>query len=90
MVRTALTFAIALAGVGAFHVLHVPLPWLLGPIAACLTAAALGVRLKGVKSLNDGMRTVLGGAEGETPSVYSTLHTFAGRVCLFVCCHGLV
>lgn len=74
MVRTALTFAIALVGVGTFHVLHVPLPWLLGPIAACLTAAALGVRLKGVKSLNDGMRTVLGVAVGATltPTVLAT------------------
>ena len=68
------TFAIAFAGVGLFHLLSLPLPWLLGPIAACLVAALCGVRLKGVKPLNDAMRTILGVAVGATltPAVLAT------------------
>ena len=60
------TFLVALVGVGIFHVLAIPLPWLLGPIAACLLAAIAGLQLKGLKPLNDGMRTVLGVAVGAT------------------------
>lgn len=62
----ALTFTIALAGVAVFRLLALPLPWLLGPIAACLLAALLGVRLGSIKLLNDGMRTILGVAVGAT------------------------
>lgn len=60
------TFALALIGVGAFHLLDLPLPWLLGPIMACLLGAALGMRLKGVKPINQTMRTILGVAVGAT------------------------
>lgn len=76
------TFAIALAGVAAFHYLSLPLPWLLGPMAACLIAALLGVPMQGKKRLNDSMRTILGVAVGATltpavvvtlPSMWSTL-----------------
>ncbi|MGZ2256021.1 AbrB family transcriptional regulator [Roseobacter sp. A03A-229] len=72
--QIAQTFLIALVGVAVFHLLAVPLPWLLGPIGACLTAALLGVPLKGLKPLNDGMRTVLGVAVGATltPPVLAT------------------
>ncbi|MEM1373020.1 MAG: AbrB family transcriptional regulator [Pseudomonadota bacterium] len=71
----ALTFVIAGLGVGLFQFLALPLPWLLGPIFACLTAALLGVHLKGIKPLNDAMRTVLGVAVGATltPAVLVTL-----------------
>ena len=66
MMRVALTFAIAGLGVGAFHIAALPLPWLLGPIAACLIAALSGVRMSGIKPLNEGMRTILGLAVGAT------------------------
>lgn len=68
------TFAIAFAGVALFHLLSLPLPWLLGPIAACLAAALCGMRLKGIKPLNDAMRTILGVAVGATltPTVLAT------------------
>ena len=74
MIQILTTFAIGLVGVAAFHVLQVPLPWLLGPIGACLTAALLGVRLKGIRWLNEGMRTILGVAVGATltPAVIAT------------------
>ncbi|MEM6275737.1 MAG: AbrB family transcriptional regulator [Pseudomonadota bacterium] len=70
-----LTFAIAGLGVALFHLASMPLPWLLGPIFACLTAALMGLRLEGIKPLNDAMRTVLGVAVGATltPAVIVTL-----------------
>lgn len=60
------TFAIAGFGVWIFHLLALPLPWLLGPIAACLLSALAGVRMRGIKPVNEGMRTVLGVAVGAT------------------------
>lgn len=57
---------VSFLGVGVFHLLDLPLPWLLGPLAACLVAALLRVPLAGIKPLNDGMRTILGVAVGAT------------------------
>ncbi|MEM1302485.1 MAG: AbrB family transcriptional regulator, partial [Pseudomonadota bacterium] len=67
-------FAAALVGVAVFFVLDLPLPWLLGPILASLLAALAGLPLKGIKPVNDGMRTVLGVAVGATltPAVIAT------------------
>ncbi len=59
-----LTHGIALVGVLVFHILHLPLPWLLGPLAACLIAALSGVRMRGLPVLNNAMRTILGVAVG--------------------------
>ena len=79
-----LTFAIALTGGGVYHVFALPLPWLLGPISGCLIAAALGVRLQGITSVNQTMRTILGVAVGATitptvlvgfPAMWPTLAT---------------
>lgn len=64
--RVALTFVIAGIGVSLFHVAALPLPWLLGPIAACLIAALCGIRMAGIRPLNEGMRTILGVAVGAT------------------------
>lgn len=66
MIRIVTTFGIALLGVGLFMVLSLPLPWLLGPIAACLVAALLGIPMQGIKPLNEAMRTILGVAVGAT------------------------
>lgn len=66
MIRLFSTFAIAFAGVGVFHALALPLPWLLGPITACLIAALAGVQMRGIKPVNEAMRTVLGVAVGAT------------------------
>ena len=57
---------VAAIGVAAFHLASLPLPWLLGPIAACLVAALAGVPMKGLPVVNDAMRTVLGVAVGAT------------------------
>ena len=74
MIRVLQTFSVALLGVGVFHLIALPLPWLLGPIFACLAAALAGMRLQGLTRLNDGMRTILGVAAGATltPAVLAT------------------
>ena len=66
MIKIAWTFCIALLGVSAFMLASLPLPWLLGPMAACLLAALIGVPMGGIKWLNDTMRTILGVAVGAT------------------------
>ena len=66
MIRIAITYAIALIGVAVFIALNIPLPWLLGPVAACLIAALLGVQMRGITLLNQAMRTILGVAVGAT------------------------
>jgi hypothetical protein len=69
MKRLALTYVVAAVGVAAFHLLALPLPWLLGPIVACLVAALVGLPLKGNKLVNDAMRSILGVAVGATFTV---------------------
>ncbi|MEM1387419.1 MAG: AbrB family transcriptional regulator [Pseudomonadota bacterium] len=63
------TYLVSGLGVGLFHLAGVPLPWLLGPIFACLAAAIAGVPLAGWKPINDAMRTILGVAVGSTLSM---------------------
>lgn len=89
------SFVIAALGVVAFHLLGLPLPWLLGPITACLAAALMGVPMRGIKPLNDSMRTILGVAVGATltPAVLATfpsMWTTLILVPLMVFCIGLV
>ncbi|MGB3244870.1 MAG: AbrB family transcriptional regulator [Sulfitobacter sp.] len=76
------SFGCGIAGVGLFHFLQLPLPWLLGPICACLLAALSGVPLRGIKPVSEAMRTILGVAVGASltpavlvtfPSMWSTL-----------------
>lgn len=68
-------FLVALAGVAAFKALSLPLPWLLGPIAACLFAALAGLQMKGLPKVNNTMRTILGVAVGATftPSILASM-----------------
>lgn len=74
MIPVANAFGIAAIGVVAFSLLSLPLPWLLGPIFACLPAALLGVPMRGIGWLNNSMRTILGVAVGATltPAVIAT------------------
>lgn len=64
-------YAYTVAGLGvlAFKFLHLPLPWLLGPIFSCLIAALLGVPMRGFKVINEAMRSILGVAVGATFSL---------------------
>ena len=59
-------FGVAGLGVAIFKVFGLPLPWLLGPILACLVAALLGVPMKAIKPVSEAMRTILGVAVGAT------------------------
>lgn len=88
-------FATGLVGVAVFHFLSLPLPWLLGPIAGCLVAALAGMRLSGIKSVNDLMRTILGVAVGATltPAVLATFPSMWPTLALvpvMVLCIGFV
>lgn len=75
MMAVVFAFVTGLVGVGVFQVLALPLPWLLGPICACLVAALAGIPLRGIRIVNESMRTVLGVAVGATltPAVLATL-----------------
>lgn len=68
-------FVFALSGVWVFHVFELPLPWLIGPIAACLAAALLGFRMRAIAPVNAAMRTILGVAVGATftPAILSSM-----------------
>ncbi len=66
MMRILVTHVIAACGVAVFHMLALPLPWLLGPITACLIAALCGVSMRGVSLVNNAMRSILGVAVGAT------------------------
>jgi membrane AbrB-like protein len=72
-----ITHLIAALGVAVFHMLHLPLPWLLGPIVACLIAALLGVPMRGMPVVNNLMRTILGVAVGAT-FTWALVITMAG------------
>lgn len=61
-----ITFIVAGLGVLVFMGLSLPLPWLLGPIVASLIAAIIGLPMRGIKPVNDLMRTILGVAAGAT------------------------
>jgi membrane AbrB-like protein len=71
------TYLIAALGVGVFVYLDLPLPWLLGPIVACLTAALLGIPMGGKPVINNLMRTILGVAIGAT-FTWALVVTMAG------------
>lgn len=60
------TFLVAGLGVAGFMLLSLPLPWLLGPITACLIAAIVGLHMRGIETVNNLMRTILGVAAGAT------------------------
>lgn len=66
MIPILISVVVAGVGVAIFFALDLPLPWLLGPIFACLIAALAGVPMRGIKLVNDGMRTILGVAVGAT------------------------
>lgn len=73
------TLALALAGAGAFWGAGLPLPFLFGPMAACLGAALAGLRLRGTGQVSVGMRTILGLAVGAsiTPALLAQLPVMA-------------
>lgn len=89
------TLALALLGVAVFHLLGLPLPFLFGPMTACLLGALAGAPLKGMGTVSTLARTVLGVAVGAsiTPEVVGRIPQIAGSVALvpiYVAMIGLV
>lgn len=88
-------FLVALAGVAVFKGCSLPLPWLLGPIAACLTAALAGLKMRGLPTVNTTMRTILGVAVGATftPAIIGSMVGMWATLLLvpvMIVCTGLV
>jgi uncharacterized protein len=78
------TAAIAAVGVAAFWLVGLPLPFLLGPLAACLLAALAGAPLRDMGVVGLAMRVVLGIAVGAsiTPELMGRLPGMAVSVAL--------
>lgn len=88
-------FGAAIVGVAAFWAAGLPLPFLLGPMFACLIAALAGAQMRGVPAISDLTRTVLGVAVGAsvTPELVGRLGDMAASVALvpvFVAVIGLL
>nr|WP_092640645.1 AbrB family transcriptional regulator [Jannaschia faecimaris] len=75
MGRILLTGAIGIGGVIIFRAAGLPLPFLLGPMIACLVCALAGVKLASWSPLTNTMRTILGVAVGAsfTPAIVSQM-----------------
>ncbi|RMH52682.1 MAG: AbrB family transcriptional regulator [Alphaproteobacteria bacterium] len=88
----AIAFLAAGAGVAAFRLAGLPLPWLLGPVFACLAAAIAGLPMAGIRPLNEAMRTILGVAVGAslTPAVLVTLPGYWPTLLLVPVMIGLI
>ena len=82
--RVGATLGLGLAGVVVFNGLGLPLPWLLGPMFACLIAALAGAPLEAPPRASAVMRTVLGVAVGAavTPELLQRLPGMAISVAL--------
>ncbi|MCQ0970348.1 AbrB family transcriptional regulator [Paracoccus sp. TK19116] len=89
------TFVIALNGGLLFTLLNLPLPFLFGPMSACLISALAGVRLQGMGQVSAAARTVLGVAVGAsiTPALIGQLPQMALSLALipiYIALIGLV
>ncbi|SDL95502.1 AbrB family transcriptional regulator [Aliiruegeria lutimaris] len=84
LLRRLLTVAIAGFGVILFSLLRLPLPFLLGPMFACLGFALIGARMEGMGLLGVIFRTILGVAAGAsiTPAVISRVPDMLGSLAL--------
>ncbi|SMX36865.1 AbrB family transcriptional regulator [Maliponia aquimaris] len=93
--RRAGTLGLAALGAALFWALGLPLPFLFGPMFACLGAALLGAPLKGLGPVSKGARTILGVAVGAslTPEVFHQIPQMAGSVAfvpLYIAAIGLI
>ncbi len=79
-------------GVAVFWLLGLPLPFLLGPLAACLLAALAGLRMQDAGRLGIGMRAILGVAVGAsiTPELLGRLPAMALSLALVPLFVGLI
>ena len=89
------TLLLAIIGALIFQVLELPLPFLFGPMTACLLAALAGAQLKEMGNVATLARTILGVAIGAsiTPETVSRIPQLLGSVALipvYVALIGLV
>ena len=84
MQRRAMTLGLAVVGTAAFWLMGLPLPFLFGPMLACLIAALAGLKLTGMGQVSVAARTILGVAVGAsiTPEVIGRLPQIAASVAL--------
>ena len=95
MLRRAGTLALAAAGTALFWLSNVPLPFLFGPLAACLLAALAGAPLAGPGVVSKAARTILGVAVGAsvTPELVGDIPQMAASVAfvpVYIAAIGLV
>lgn len=81
---TMMTLAIGALGAVVFVLLSLPLPFLLGPLFACLIAGLAGARMGPVGTIGTVMRTILGVAVGSaiTPELIGRLPAMAASAAL--------
>ncbi|OAN73982.1 aminopeptidase [Jannaschia sp. EhC01] len=89
------TLGLAVIGTALFWLTGLPLPFLFGPMLACLIAALAGVPLKGMGQVSVAARTILGVAVGAsiTPDLIGRLPQLAFSVALipiYVAVIGLI
>ncbi|MDP4032452.1 MAG: AbrB family transcriptional regulator [Pseudorhodobacter sp.] len=82
--RRLLTVTAAALGATVFSLAGLPLPFLFGPMVACLIAALAGAPLQGLGPISVGARTILGVAVGAsvTPALLQQLPLMAASVAL--------
>ncbi len=82
--QRAMTLAIAVVGTGLFWLTGLPLPFLFGPMLACLLTALGGLKLRGLGQVSVAARTIVGVAVGAsiTPEVVERLPQMAASVAL--------
>jgi uncharacterized protein len=84
--QLAAAFAIGLVGAEVFQALHLPLPWFLGSLLACMAAAVAGIPYARPNMLSIPMRAVLGVAVGTgfTPAIMGRLGDMSFSLLLLV------
>ncbi|WP_209008209.1 AbrB family transcriptional regulator [Roseibium polysiphoniae] len=80
----AATLAVSCAGTAVFYLFDLPLPFLFGPMIACLLAALSGMELKGFGAISVGARSILGVAIGASisPALFANAPAMAGSIAL--------
>lgn len=83
-VRRAITFGLAVLGTVVFWMLGLPLPFLFGPMTACLIAALAHTPMEGFGQISVAARTILGVAVGAsiTPDLFGQLPQMAASIAL--------
>ena len=84
LTKRAVTLGFAVLGTGVFWALNLPLPFLFGPMSACLIAALAHAPMEGFGQVSVAARTILGVAVGAsiTPALFTQLPQMAASIAL--------